>query len=204
MDRVRIREKRRVFDDIFKIDEAVVELRRPDGAWTDPHRELCFERGDSVAALLVKRESGQLVLVRQFRYPAYDKGPGWLTEIVAGGLRAEESPETAIIREVREETGYDIESLEPIATFYVSPGGTSERVLLYYGEVGEAPVASAGEKLGVGDEEIERVEMSVDDLWESFRSGALQDGKTIVALMWLLLRRRGHGRPIAGGGGQLG
>ncbi len=189
MDRVRIREKRRTFDDIFKIDEAVVQMRRPDGSWTEPHRELCFERGDSVAALLVKRESGHLVLVRQFRYPTYEKGPGWLTEIVAGGLRAGESPEAAIAREVREETGYEIESLEPIATFYVSPGGTSERVLLYYGEVSAATRTRAGEPLGVGDEQIELVEVPAADLWESFRAGETQDGKTIVALMWLLLRR---------------
>lgn len=193
MDRVRIREKRRTFDDIFKIDEAVVQLRRPDGGWTEPHRELCFERGDSVAALLVKRDSGRLVLVRQFRYPTHEKGPGWLTEIVAGGWRAGESPEEAIAREVREETGYDLERLEYITTFYVSPGGTSERVLLYCGEVGETPNTGAGEKLGVGDEQIELVEMRVADLWESFSSGELQDGKTIVALLWLLLRDRGQG-----------
>ncbi len=204
MDRVRIREKRRTFDDIFKIDEALVQLRRPDGSWAEPHRELCFERGDSVAALLVKRESGHLVLVRQFRFPTFDKGPGWMTEIVAGGVRPGESPEAAIAREVREETGYDIERLEPITTFYVSPGGTSERVLLYYGEVSETGGPSADENLGVGDEQIERVEMAPADLWESLRAGELQDGKTIVGLMWLLLQRGGHGGPFAAGVGEHG
>ncbi len=201
MDDVRIRDKRRTFDDIFKIDEAVVQLRQPDGRWTEPNRELCFERGDSVAALLVKRESGKLVLVRQFRYPTHEKGPGWLTEIVAGGLRAGESPEAAIVREVREETGYDIERLERITTFYVSPGGTSERVLLFCGVVGEAPNPDADEKLGVGDELIERVEMSAADLWESFCAGELQDGKTIVALLWFLLERPQSDRPAVDGDG---
>ncbi len=191
MEGVRIRDRRRTFDDIFKIDEAIVELRRPDGSWTAPHRQLCFERGDSVAALLVNRASRKLVLVRQFRYPTYEKGPGWITEIVAGGVGAEETPESAIVREVREETGFDIERLERVATFYVSPGGTSERVYLFYGEVSQAGKTKDRRSLGAGDEQIELIEVSASELWEMFQTGELLDGKTIVALLWLRLRERG-------------
>ena len=69
MDNVRILQKERVFDDIFAIDQAVLEFRKHDGSWSAPVRQLCFERGDSVAALLVNRDTGRLVLVNQFRYP---------------------------------------------------------------------------------------------------------------------------------------
>jgi nudix-type nucleoside diphosphatase (YffH/AdpP family) len=186
VDKVRTLEKRRVFDDIFAIDEAVIEHRRHDGSWSPPRRQLCFERGDSVAALLVNRETGHLVLVNQFRYPTYEKGPGWLTEIVAGGVDAE-SPEDAIVREIREETGCEVENLEHISTFYVSPGGTSERVILYCGEVTGRAERPTG--LGVGDEDIKVVERSPDTLWQEFLSGELQDAKTIIALLWL--RQRG-------------
>lgn len=184
MDRVRILQQQRVFNDIFAIDEAVVEHRKHDGSWSAPTRQLCFERGDSVGVLLVKRETGNLVLVNQFRYPTYEKGPGWITEIVAGGLREGESPEAAIAREVREETGYEVENLRPITTFYVSPGGTSERVLLYYGEVSEATQVAAGEGLGVGDEDIRVIEITPAELWDDTLAGRQQDAKTIIALLW--------------------
>jgi nudix-type nucleoside diphosphatase (YffH/AdpP family) len=189
VDKVRIVERRRVFDDVFAIDEAVIKHRRHDGSWTPPQRQLCFERGDSVAALLVNRETGNLVLVNQFRYPTYEKGSGWLTEIVAGGVD-DESPEEAIVREVREETGCDVENLAHISTFYVSPGGTSERVILYYGEIAGFDGRTSG--LGVGDEDIQVIEKSPEALWQEFLSGHLRDAKTIIALLWL--RERGRDR----------
>jgi ADP-ribose pyrophosphatase len=124
-------------------------------------------------------------MINQFRYPTLEKGPGWLDEIVAGSLPEGETPEACIIREVQEETGYQVENLHAIATFYMSPGGTSERVLLYYGEVSGEPKTTEG--LGVGDEDISVTEMSSSELWHAFLDGRLQDAKTIIALMWLRL-----------------
>ena len=47
-----------------------------------------------------------MVLVRQFRYPAWLRdGPGWILEIVAGMLKEGEDPQEAMRREIREETG---------------------------------------------------------------------------------------------------
>jgi ADP-ribose pyrophosphatase len=126
------------------------------------------------------------VLVNQFRYPTLAKGPGWLTEIVAGGLDADETPESAIAREVREETGHEVHELEPIATFFASPGGCSERVFLYYGEIdGAERTAAPKGRLGVGDEDIQVVERTAAELWDDLRAGRLQDAKTIIALLWL-------------------
>lgn len=182
---VEILDERVVFDDIFQIQEARLRLRRPDGGWSEPVRCLSFERGDSVAALIRKRGTGDLVLVEQFRYPTWGSGAGWLTEIVAGSLEQGEAPEEAIRREVREETGYSIGGLRPIATFYVSPGGSSERVFLYYGEVSEAEPGSAAGSLDVEERHLRVVVRSPDGLWEDFRAGRVQDGKTLIALLWL-------------------
>lgn len=191
MSDVKVLEKRRVFDDVFKIDEAVVEYRAHDGSWSGPTRHLNFERGDSVAALLVVRETGKLLLVRQFRYPTYEKGPGWLDEIVAGGLDEQETAEEAIAREIREETGYEPLELEHVVTFYASPGGTSERIILFHGEVSRTKAPADSADLGVGDENIEVVEKDADTLWNEFTRGELQDGKTILALLWHRLKRGG-------------
>jgi ADP-ribose pyrophosphatase len=187
MENVEILERRRVFDDIFQVEEALVRFRKHDGSWSEPVRRLSFERGDSVAALLVRRDTGRLVLVNQFRYPTCEKGPGRITEIVAGALGDGETPEAAITREIREETGYEVEELAPVTTFYVSPGGTSERIFLFHAVVsGEGRVTESGGG-GVGDEDIRVIEVAPSDLWEQFRAGGLQDGKTIVALLWYRL-----------------
>jgi ADP-ribose pyrophosphatase len=55
-----------------------------------------------------------------------------------------DTPESAARREVEEETGCKLLKLEHISTFYVSPGGSSERILLYYVEVDETSKIEAG------------------------------------------------------------
>ena len=56
-------------------------------------------------------------------------------EAVAGMIDPGETAEEAIIRENLEETGYRISKPELICKFFSSPGGTSERVFLYFSEV---------------------------------------------------------------------
>jgi len=75
-----------------------------------------------------------VILVRQFRYAALEHGNAWMVEVVAGLIDAGESPEAAIRREAVEEGRYDVGKLEPIATFYTTPGFSSERIALFYGE----------------------------------------------------------------------
>jgi len=182
--RVVIYGKRRVFDGFFKIDEAELSYERFDGKMSPTVKRLCFERGDSVAALLFDAERRKLLLVKQFRYPTYEKGSGWITETVAGILEPGETPEAAVRRETSEETGYEIALLEPIATFYVSPGGSSERILLYYAEVLTSGKVDAGGGVPGENEDVKKVEYSPEELDHVLASGEIQDAKTIIAIQW--------------------
>jgi len=163
MKKVEIKEKKRLFDDFFKIDEVLLSHERFDGQMSPFMRRLSFERGDSVAALLWNKESQKLILTHQFRYPTVEKGPGWITEIVAGVLGKDEEPEDAIRREILEETGYDAKVIDYISTFYVSPGGSSERIILYSAEVTNKDKISKGGGVVSEHEDIQVKELSWTD-----------------------------------------
>jgi len=185
VDDVEIKSKKLIFDDFFKIQEAILRYRRFDGQMSGTVRRLNFERGDSVAAIILNRDTQRVILVNQFKYPTYEKGPGWIYEIVAGVLNANEAPEAAMRREMLEEIGYRADNLTYLFTFYLSPGGSSERIILYYAEVENADRVSRGGGLASEDEDIQLVEFSLPEAWQALESGAIVDAKTIVALMWL-------------------
>jgi nudix-type nucleoside diphosphatase (YffH/AdpP family) len=188
MRRAEVRSRRRLLDDFFKVDEAEVSFERTDGSMTPPVRRLVFERGDSVAAVVVHRESGQLLFTEQFRFPTLGKGSGWLLEVVAGMIDRDEAPETALRRELEEELGFSAARIEPIATFFVSPGGSSERIWLYYAEVSDAGRFSAGGGVAAEHEEIRIVRMSRNEARAALLDGMLPDAKSIIGLQWLFSR----------------
>jgi ADP-ribose pyrophosphatase len=189
MRKVEILSQRRIFDDFFKIEEAELRFERFDGRMSPKVRRLNFQRGDSVSVLLFDPRKNHVLLVSQFKYPTYAKGPGWVTETVAGMIDVGETPENAARREVEEEMGYRVERLEHVATFYVSPGGTSERIVLYFAEIDAAAKSGAGGGLATEDEDIATIELPLDEALSQFRDGRIVDAKTIVALLWLQNRR---------------
>ena len=194
MRRVVIDRKKRIFDDFFKVDEAFLRYELSDGTMSSVVLRMNFERGDSVAALIFKPETRRIVLVNQFKYPTYEKGPGWITETMAGMIDEGEDPEAAVRREIAEETGYSPRSLEHISTFYLSPGGSSERIILYYAEVDDGKT-SAGGGLAEEGENVVNVELSIEDALAQVGSGEIADAKTIIAILWL--RDRLAGKNIA-------
>ena len=116
--KVIVRKERRLLDAFFKVDEAVLRHERRDGSLSPELSRLHLERGDGVAALLYRTDEDRVVLMRQFRYPAWlREGPGWILEIVAGMLKEGEDPQEAIRRESHEETGYRVAALEPVSAF---------------------------------------------------------------------------------------
>jgi nudix-type nucleoside diphosphatase (YffH/AdpP family) len=204
--RVIVRSKRRVFDGFFKLDEVLVSHRQFDGTMSAERPLLIFERGDAVAALILNRDSGEVVLVEQFRVPTLEKGrnDGWMIEVPAGMIRGNESPEQAVVREVFEETGYRIENPEHVATFFSSPGGTSERIFLFYAVVEDVDKIGPGVGNREDGEDIKVITMSVEDLFERLRQAAVEDPKLIIAAHHLKERvRTDRQRPKVLGSGTL-
>jgi ADP-ribose pyrophosphatase len=184
--KVDITRTRRLLDDFFRIDEVFLRYEKFDGRMSGPVRRLVLDRGDAVAALVTNTTTGRVVLAKQLRLPTLAKGPGWITEIIAGLVDAGETPDAAIVREIREETGYTVEKLEPIATFYVTPGGSNERVFLFHAEV----ASPAGAREHGDEEDIALIELEPAAAFRLLDAGEIADAKTIIALLWLRERLR--------------
>lgn len=188
--KVVIREIKRILNVFFKVDEVDLAFEGFNGEMiTPPFKTLCFERGDAVAALVRDTSTDTLLFVEQFRFPTYEKSGGWIIELPAGMFKlGEENPADAMMRELLEEAGYEAETVEHISTFYVSPGGTSERVWLYYMTISPASEKSAGGGLAHEGENIRRHMVSVTEAMKMMDCGVIQDAKTIIALQWLQMQ----------------
>ena len=194
--------RERVLDMFFKVDQITVKHQKFDGSMSEARPWLVFERGDAAAVLLFDPDVREVLLVNQFRVPTLGKGrgKGWIVETAAGMIqdgsspnKRKETPQECIIREIEEEAGYRVTELVPIATFFSSPGGTSERIFLFYGEVSDAAKVAAGG--GVDDgEDIQTVRLPLGEFMRKLSAREFEDPKIIIAGQWLRERRQAQER----------
>lgn len=181
-----INDEKVVFNDHYKMVKATVTYDTFDGNIITANR-LAFERGDSVAILLVEKETKNVLLTNQFRYPSCKHNEGWLLEIPAGSLEENENPEACVIREVMEELGYKISNPEHISTFYASPGAGTERMFLFFSEVSIKDKIEKGGGVDDENEDIQLVKIPINEIQSKILE--LKDAKTILALQWYLLKQ---------------
>ncbi|HKI53098.1 MAG TPA: NUDIX hydrolase [Anaerolineales bacterium] len=186
MKKVSVEQKKYILEDVFKVEEAYLRYEKFNGEMSGTVRRISLERGDSVSILIYNTITNKIILIRQFRYPSYKSGNGWLIETIAGIVDKGEKPEESARREVQEETGLTIKTLEHITTFYPSPGGSSERVFLYYSEVSRDQTVD-GEVGGLAceSEDIKSHELTLDEALGKIKSGEIMDAKTIIGIQWL-------------------
>ena len=146
-------------------------------------KRLVVEAGDAAAVLLHNLQTDRLLFVRQLRVPLIRHDEADSLEIVAGKVDQGESAADAAMREAEEEVGHRLESLQPIAHVYASPGILSEKISLFYGKISEQTTISGGG--GDETEELEFVEFSTEEAFRMLDEGKIRDGKTVVALLWL-------------------
>ncbi len=130
-------------------------------------------RPQGAVCVLAQTPERKFVLVRQFRKAMED----YLLEIPAGKLEKGEEPGEAILRELKEETGYMVQSMDYVTSFYTSPGFCDEKIFLYFAKLGEKGSQNLDE-----DEFIDILEFSLDELFQMINEGKIQDAKTILAI----------------------
>ena len=186
--KVEMIERKDVFEQgIFRIEEMKLRHELHGGGMSEPITRLSLERGISAAAVVHRTDTDELVFTEQFRASTYDNGPGWLLEVPAGMVDGDELPIEAIRRELVEEIGYDAPELRPVSVFYVSPGGTSEQIHLFYAPVTAANQQSAGGGVAHEHEDIRVRAIPREDVRRMLMNGELSDAKTIIGVQWLLL-----------------
>lgn len=183
-DTVRIVREEILSDYFLPLKNVTYTQRRCDGELQVQSREI-YDCADGAAVLLYNRAHRSVVLTRQFRLGARLNGhDGFLLEAAAGMLEGAD-PAARALAEVREETGYDIERLQPALQLYVSPASTTERIHLFVAEYErDRRCGSGGGKPDEG-EDIEVVELDFDDALAMIATGAIVDAKTVLLLLHL-------------------
>lgn len=132
-------------------------------------------------AIIALNEKREVVLVRQHRQPAGDI----LLEVPAGKLEPGEKTQDCARREMIEETGYDAEVFTELICFFPSPGFCDEKIYLFNAENLKRSEIDTKDP----DERVSTVCISMEKAMEMISSGEIVDGKTIIALQLILLKK---------------
>ena len=181
-EQVRILEERVLAHDWYLLRKTTFEHRRRDGRLQVVSRET-YDRGNGVALLLFNAARGTVILIRQFRFPAWVNGcaDGMLVEACAGQLDGND-PIAAMQREAIEETGYAVSSPRKVFEAYMSPGSVTEKLHFFVAAVDDADRRGAGGGEADEGEDIEVLELPLARALAMIASGEIQDGKTIMLL----------------------
>jgi nudix-type nucleoside diphosphatase (YffH/AdpP family) len=181
--RIRIKNVRLLSDERYILKATTLEWRRSNGEWQSLVRET-YDRGNAAALLPYNLARRTVVLVRQFRYPAYVNGyDGLLIEAVAGVLD-NKIPEQRIRAEAEEETGYRLGEIKKVFEAYMSPGSVTEKLHFFVAEYQPDMRVGSGGGIASEGEDIEVLELPFDQAMTMIGDGRIADAKTLMLLQY--------------------
>jgi nudix-type nucleoside diphosphatase (YffH/AdpP family) len=185
-DRIRVKDVRVLSQNHYTLKTTTFEWRRANGEWQTQHRET-YDRGNGATLLPYNLKQRSVVLVRQFRYPAYVNGyDDLMTEAVAG-LLDNESPEARIRAEAEEESGYRLRDIRRVFEAFMSPGSVTEKLHFFVAEYEpDMRIGSGGGNPDEG-EDIEVLELAIDEALAMIADRRIVDAKTIMLLQYAAL-----------------
>jgi len=186
-DRIRIKGERLISDHYGTVKSTTFDWRRNDGEWQSMTRDV-FDRGNAATILPYSLVRRTVVLVRQFRLPAYVNGYDDLLIEAAAGLLDDASPEERIRAEAEEEIGYRLHHVHKVFEAFMSPGAVTEKIHFFVAEYEPAMRIGDGGGLAHEGEDIEVLELSFDEALDMIADGRIVDAKTIMLLQHAALR----------------
>jgi GDP-mannose pyrophosphatase NudK len=191
-DHVRISSIETIAEGKGKLTSVSYEQRRRDGERQSRKREV-YDNGNSAVILPYDPDRKTVLLTRQLRLPIFlQDGKEQTVEACAGKLDGE-TADRRIIKEVREELGYEVAEVEPLFELYVSPAAVMEKIAFFTCIYSPADRVSGGGGLKEEGEDIEVIETSLEEAVAMVATGEIIDAKTVVLLQCLrdrMARRR--------------
>lgn len=208
---------RRVLNGHVPVYEVDFEFRLSNDQMSGKLTHTLAKPQDACAILAYHVRRRQFILVEQCR-PATSHGQpneGFLTELPAGRIRENEDRRQCARREFCEETDYligdpaeedcarQLDRFEHIATIYSSVGMTTERVFIYYIELGDTDDENRRKRKAflkaqadeprpyradppepTPIEDVEVKEVPLEEFLEGLDAGRYHDAKLIAAAHW--------------------
>ncbi len=187
--RVKIKETEVLSDNWYLLNKITFDYLRNDGQWQTQIRE-SYDRGNGATVFMYNKETNNIILIQQFRIPTYLNGnnTGLLIETCAGLLDADD-PETCIIKEIQEETGYTIEKVTKVFEAYMTPGAVTEKLHCFIAEYTDEMKTNDGGGLVAEQEDIEVLEMPFPKAIELLNEGKIKDAKTMLLLQYAIIHK---------------
>lgn len=139
------------------------------------------------AFAVVTTPSNEVVLVKQYRYPIEKDEWG----IPGGGIDVGEEPETAVLREIQEETGIvGIKNMHKLGEFYALSSFNTEKNSFFHIEIDHTPNFTH-DALEQSEAFVERKVFAFSQALEMIDRGEITDSNTVAVLL-LLWRRLGE------------
>jgi GDP-mannose pyrophosphatase NudK len=174
-------------DNWYILRKVTYAYEKKDGSVHTQSRE-AYDRGNGATILLYDPNKRTVILTRQFRLPTYlnGNGDGMLIEACAG-LLDKDDPESCIMRETEEETGYRVSEVRKVFEAYMSPGSVTEILYFFIAEYADQMKVNEGGGVDHEEENIEVIELHIDRALDMVSSGEIRDAKTIMLLQYLRL-----------------
>jgi len=131
-------------------------------------------RHPGASAVVPLTDSGNVILVRQYRHAA----GGYILEVPAGKLDPGEEPQVCAVRELQEEAGVIAGELHKLGSILTTPGFTDEVIHLYL-----ATRLQPGTQALEHDEDLTVEEVGFDEAIQMCVEGVIRDAKSLCALM---------------------
>ncbi|KQY93324.1 GDP-mannose pyrophosphatase [Caulobacter sp. Root1455] len=180
-DRVRVHETRLLSDNWYVLRTTTFDWKRRDGTWQTQAREH-YDRGNGAVLLPYNLAERTVLLVKQFRYPAFVNGYDDLLVEAAAGLLDDAEPEVRIRAEVEEELGYRLGEVTKVFEAFMSPGSVTEVLHFFVAEYDAAMRIGDGGGHPDEGEDIEVLELAIDEALAMVADGRIRDAKTIMLL----------------------
>jgi nudix-type nucleoside diphosphatase (YffH/AdpP family) len=190
-DDVEVITRRQPYSSYFALEDITLRHKRFDGSISAPVDRSVFLAADAVTVLPYDPVTDQLLLVEQFRPATFvrdDRNP-WVLETVAGRCDAGEPVEETARREVMEEAGLQVRSLEKIGSYYSTPGCVTEYIFSFVAIVGLANAHAQTHGLASEGEDILTHILSFEQAMQMFQTGEADCGPLFVSLLWLQSNR---------------